>query len=71
VALRQVEHVVRLCVPARDERAHVQRFGRHARIVPRLDRMEKPRPRIFDMGTKNPRPSRPTISGGWNPTEED
>jgi hypothetical protein len=36
-----------------------------------LDRMEKPRLGIFDMGTKKPRPSRRTIRGGWNPTEED
>jgi hypothetical protein len=36
-----------------------------------LDRMEKPRPGIFDTGTKTPRSPRSTIPAGWNPEEED
>jgi hypothetical protein len=33
--------------------------------------MEKPGWRIFDTGTKKPRPSRRTIPDGMNPIEED
>ena len=72
VALGEVEHIAWRRFPLAHERAHVERlFGLPGytrmrvllgslsdSIVAPVDRMEKPRPGIFDIGTKTPRPSR-------------
>jgi hypothetical protein len=85
VTVREVEHVARLGFPLTHERAHVERlFGLpghcHAvlleslspTIVALVDRMEKPRPRIFDIGTKTPRPTGTTMgTDGFRPRRTD
>jgi hypothetical protein len=46
-------------------------LGSLSRNIRPVDRMEKGRPRIFDIGTKTPGRSGTTMSTGWFSTEED
>jgi hypothetical protein len=74
VRMRPDLHPVGLLAPELDVSAAdmaAPLVSRGAADRPGLDRMEKPRPGIFDTGTTTPRSRRPTIPGGWFPEEEE